>query len=68
MKTKLNFLTGATLLVAAGSVLSQQPTFTRITTGDIVNDQGQLLRTFFSAYFRPNWHRKDFGGLSVLLS
>jgi hypothetical protein len=27
-----------------------------------------LLRTFFSAYFGPNWHRKDFGGLSVLLS
>jgi len=27
-----------------------------------------LLPTFFSAYFRPNWHRKDFGGLSELLS
>ena len=29
-------------------------------------DLGQLLRTFLTSYFWPNWHRKDFWRLAGL--
>jgi len=42
MKTELAFLAAGMLLGAGGTGLSQQPTFTRITNGAIVNDQGNF--------------------------
>src|ERR1035438_9948259 len=41
-KTKLTFLAAGVILAAASTGLTQQTTFTRITTGSIVTDQGEF--------------------------
>jgi hypothetical protein len=44
MKSRLTFLAVGTLLAGAGTGLSQQPTFTKVTTGDIPSDLGIWTR------------------------